>query len=289
MALNDKSVITAAVGYVFTAPLGTAAPTPAQIDTVDPAVFGAQVQTLRLTGTATSGTFTISDGAKASDPLPYNASAAQVQAAVEALSRVGAGNAVASGAGLTSGISVAIVGSLQGTALPPLVVDDTNLVGTSPKLAWTVTTAPNGWRSIGHTSREDMPEFGYDGGDTETKGTWQHAQLREVITKQAADFLKLNLHQFDAESFTLYFGANAASTPGVFGVSGDTAITERAFLVIIVDGQTRVGFYAPKASVRRDAAIKMPVDNFAALPVRATFLKHGANNLYQWISSDLFT
>lgn len=146
-----------------------------------------------------------------------------------------------------------------------------------------------GWRTIGHTSREEMPEFGFDGGETEVRGTWQNAALREVETEQIADYLTLFLHQFDTASFELYYGANASTTPGIFGVAGgQTQPVEKALLIIIVDGDLRLGFYAPKVSIRRDDAISLPNDEFAALPVRATFLKHGALNLYEWINEDLF-
>lgn len=286
MPINDKAVLTAAGGYVFVGAVGTAAPTPEELDAVDPALFGAQVQTLTLTGTADSGTFTLTLDAEETTALPYNATAAQIQAALEALESVGAGNAAATGT-LAAGVEIAFIGKLQGSAQTLLTADDTGLVGTTPALDVAITTSTNGWKNVGHTSRDEMPEFGFDGGDAEVRGTWQNAALREVVTEQAADYLTLFLHQFDRESFELYYGPDAAGTPGVFGVNGGVTTNERAFLVIIVDGQTRIGFYASKASVRRDDAISLPSDEFAALPIRATFLKLGANRLFDWISADL--
>jgi hypothetical protein len=150
-------------------------------------------------------------------------------------------------------------------------------------------TLPAGWTSVGHTSRGDLPEFGFDGGDTEVRGTWQNESLREIVTKPIADYLTLTLHQFDTESFELYFGKNASTTPGVFGVAGATPDpVEKALLVVIVDGDTKVGFYAPKSSVRRDDSISLSVDEFAGLPVRATFLKHNNANKFEWFAEGLF-
>lgn len=288
MPINDQAVITAAGGYVFVGPVGTAAPTPAELNSVDPVKFGAQEQTITLTGTADSGTFTLDLDGDVTAPIPYNATAAQIQAALEALPSVGAGNATASG-DLAAGVAVSFIGKLQGQAQTVLVADDANLVGTTPALDVVETREINGWLNIGHTSREDMPEFGFDGGDAEVRGTWQNAALREVITEQAADYLTLYLHQFDKQSFELYYGPNASATPGVFGVAGGSVTNERAFLVIIVDGDTRIGFYASKSSVRREDAIQLPSDEFASLPIRATFLKLGANNLFDWISEDLLS
>ncbi|AOE44638.1 major tail protein [Gordonia phage Strosahl] len=193
MSLNDNAVLTAAMGYVFTAPVGTAAPTPAQL-----------------------GTLNLED---------------------------------------TSG--------------------------------WTGNTA---WDSIGHTSRGEMPEFGFDGGDSEMKGSWQKKKLREITAEDPIDYLTLRLHQFDETAFNFYYGENASSTPGVFGVSTKgNKRAEKAFLVVIVDGDERVGFHVSKASVKRDDAIQLPTDDLASLPIRATFLDHvGSPLLFSWINEDLF-
>lgn len=289
MSQNDTAVLTAAVGYVFVASPGTARPTPAELKTLDPDTFGSQVQTVKITGAPTGGTFTLTSGT-ATSALPYNATPAQVQAALEALASVGSGNVVVTGTSISdaSGLDVTWIGALQGQT--KAITSSASLTGgTSPAVAVTVKSAVNGWAPIGHTSRGDMPEFGFDGGDTEVKGTWQNESLKEVVTKPIADFLTLFLHQFDTSTFELYYGADSSVDAGVFGVAnGSVAPVEKAFLVVIVDGNNKVGFYAPKASVRRDDAVSLPVDEFAALPVKATFLKYGAANKFEWINADTF-
>lgn len=287
MAQNDNAVITAAVGYVFVADPGTAAPTPAELASLDPETFGAQAHTITLSGDATSGTWTATVEGDTTSDIAYNATAATVQNALEALESVGAGNVLVTGTDISSDLVVKFIGALQGTEVT-MSVEDENLVGTTPVLSVSVTTPVTGWEPVGHTSRNDMPEFGFEGGDKEVRGTWQNAQLREVQTETPADYLTLFLHQFDTKSFSLYYGPNASETPGVFGISGEDNVNERAFLVIIVDGDEKVGFYAAKASVRRDDAIQMPVDDFASLPVRATFLKMPGRRLYDWINEVLF-
>lgn len=193
MALNDDAVLTAAIGYIYTAPVGTAAPTPAAVDT------------LNLNDTSTWGT----------------------------------------------GLTV--------------------------------------WGGTGHTSENDLPEFGLDGGDSTVRGTWQKKKLREVTTKDPIDFLTIHLQQFDEENLELYYGPNASVTPGVFGVAAAAGVhTERAVFVVIMDGAFRVGFHAHKASVKRDASIKLATDDFASLPVKATFLQHNTELLFSWINDDLF-
>jgi hypothetical protein len=146
------------------------------------------------------------------------------------------------------------------------------------------------WTNIGHTSREDLPEFGFDGGETETRGTWQNAALREVVTEATVDYVTFQLHQFDLTALSLYYGqANAvAALPGEFHVSNAaTAGSERSICMVIVDGDAKIGFYARKASIRREEAISLATDQFAALPLRATFLKDGVNEMFRWISEDM--
>jgi hypothetical protein len=220
--------------------------------------------------------------------LPFDSGAAEVQTALENIEGVGAGNVKVTGGGfLDDGFVVAFIKDLGEENVGVTVVS--KLEPASVTVSSDVATAPNGWTNIGHTSRDDLPEFGFDGGDTEVRGTWQNESLREVVTEPIADYLTLFLAEFDTESFELYYGRNASKTPGVFGVAGGTQVpVETALFIIIVDGDTKIGFYAPKASVRRDDSVQLAVDEFATLPVRATFLKYGSANKFEWVSEKLF-
>lgn len=40
--------------------------------------------------------------------------------------------------------------------------------------------------------------------------------------------------------------------------------------------------------MKRDDAIQLPVDDFASLPIRATFLDHPGFPLFKWVNEDLF-
>lgn len=287
MALNDNAVLTAAVGYVYVATNGTASPTPAQLLTIDPANYGGQVQNLKITGAPTGGTFTLTSGT-VTTALPYNATTAQVQAALEALVSVGVGQVAVSGTSISdaNGFNIVWTGSKAG-ATANITSTPTLTGGTTPLAPITQVSAATGWSSMGHTSRGDLPEFGYEGGDHEVKGTWQNESLREIVTKPIQDSVSLTLHQFDQATFELYFGTDSSAVTGVFGVAnGNVAPVEKAFLILVVDGANRVGFYAPRASVRRDKSIDLKVDDLAGLPVKATFLKYGTGNKFEWINAN---
>ncbi len=291
MAQKDDAVIVAAVGYLFTNTPGATSPTPSELADIDPLTFGAQVQEIKLTsGTATGGTYSVNGVGDTPVDVDWDATAAEVQAALESLDSIGVGNVTVTGTALSSGYLAKFIGTLQGVSLTALVLDDTDLTGTLPVLpaSATVSTAAS-WSTVGHTSRDDMPEFGFDGGDTKVTGTWQKKRLREIATGDpVADFVTVKLEQWDRNTLELYFGADSASTAGVFGVSGEFTPVEKALLMLIVDGDETIGFYAAKASWKRDDSINLPVDDLSSLPVKATFLNLGTHRLYDWISEDLF-
>lgn len=289
MAINDDAVVTAAVGYLFFAEPGTAAITPDELEALpDVELYGCKVVNVKVTGTPTSYTLLVKGNA--TSELPLASTPAVVQAAIEAIEGVGAGNVLVDGvnAGDTDGLTITFLGSLQGQDVA--VAEGTYVGGTTPDTAITTVTAVNGWTNYGHTSRDDMPEFGFDGGDTEVKGSWQKKALREVLSGDPiADSVTIKLEQWDNNTLELYFGEKDESSPdGVFGVSGDFNPIEKALQMIIVDGSVKLGFYAAKASIKRDDSVELPVDDFSTLPVKATFLKMTGRRLYDWINKKLF-
>lgn len=281
MAFNENAVLTAARGYIYTAPVGKAAPTPEQIADFDPDTFGAKVISLTPDVTPTGGTFTLTYGLETTEALPYDEPAGTIQDALNGLDGVAEGTFVVTGGPLS-----------EEPLLISLFVDGTLTVGASDledttEVLVDVETPANGWNSIGHTSRGTLPEFGNDGGDTEVKGSWQNESLREVETETLVEYVSMVAHQFDEDTMTLYYGKNAANDPGVFGVaSGSRVPVERAFLIVIVDGDVAIANHAHKVSIRRDEAMTFATDEFTEIPLRATFLKFGNKRLFDWISGD---
>jgi hypothetical protein len=292
MALHDNAVVTAALGYVYVGPVGTARPSPADLKTLNVLTFGSDTSyTLALTGAPTGGTFILKTGTgagKESAPIAWNATGDQIRAELEKLIDIGVGNVIGHGTlADPAGVTITYVGKLQTGSTVVLTATTTGLTGgTTPTV--TVTKVPlaagGAWRSVGHTSRDDLPAWGFDGGGTEVKGSWQNASLREVVTEQAADYCTMRLLQFDTDAMELYYGLNKSTTPGVFGVADGTSVpVEKSLFIVIVDGDHRVGFYSPKSSFRRDDSIELAVDEFATFPIRATFMSSGSPIKYEWI------
>lgn len=289
MALDDDALFTAAKGYIYVGDVGTAAPSAADVSAFDVATYGLEQQTITITGTPTGGTFTLTWNSQTTSGIAYNATAATVQTALEALSNIESGDVTVTG-GPGPGTPYVVTFHQVGNPAQFTASAVSLTGGTSPAVTPTTSTAFSGWEQLGHTSRDDLPEFGFDGGDAETRGTWQNDALKEVITEALVDFVTFNLHQFDETGLSLYYGQDnsGSAAAGEFRVdSAPTAATERSLLMVIVDGDATIAFYARKASIRRGDAIGLEVDGFAVLPLRATFLKDGTNELFRWISEDI--
>lgn len=102
-----------------------------------------EVQTVTVTGTPTGGTFTLTYSGQTTAAIAYNANAAAVDAALEALSNIDAGEVtVTGGPGPGTPWVVTFTGDLQGTNVAEMTADDALLTGgTTPAVAVTTTTA----------------------------------------------------------------------------------------------------------------------------------------------------
>lgn len=102
-----------------------------------------ELQTITITGSPTGGTVTVTFGGQTTAAIPYNANAAQVQAALEALSTIGGGNVnVTGGPGPGTPFRVEFVNTLGGANQAAMTTTDSFTGGSSPASA--VATVTNG-------------------------------------------------------------------------------------------------------------------------------------------------
>lgn len=102
----------------------------------------AEIQTLTESGTISGGTFTITFNGQTTDAIAYNATAAQVQAALEALSNIVPGDVLVGGGPVSdTPLSLTFYGNLSGN-VAQVTVGTTNLTGSTPGI--TVATGTGG-------------------------------------------------------------------------------------------------------------------------------------------------
>lgn len=95
-----------------------------------------EIQQLTITGSPTGGTFTISFDGQTTAAIAYNASAADVQAALEALSNIGTGNVNCTGGALPgTAVDIEFVRDLGGASQVLMTTTDSLTGGTSPSSA----------------------------------------------------------------------------------------------------------------------------------------------------------
>lgn len=102
-----------------------------------------EVQTITITGTPTGGTFTLTYDGQTTGTIAYNADAATVDAALEALSNIGAGDVTCAGGALPgTPVTVTFTGALAKTNVSLMTASGAGLTGgTTPAVAVTTTTA----------------------------------------------------------------------------------------------------------------------------------------------------
>src|SRR4051794_18381117 len=138
-------------------------------------------QTVRVTN-ATAGTFTLTFNGQTTDALPYNATAAQVDTALEALSNVGANNIQTSGGPVNTGnVNVFFRRTLQQSDQPQITATGT-LTGTGATVA-TTTAQAGGWfqRPTGDDRRSTL-------NTNDLRGKLLRIHVKDTVT--AGDFNK---------------------------------------------------------------------------------------------------
>lgn len=101
-----------------------------------------EVQSVAITGAPTGGTFALAFKGQVTAPIAYNAAAADVQTALQALPAIGAGGVACAGGPLPgSSVSCTFSGPLAATNVPTITAGGGGLTGgTSPAVAIAVTT-----------------------------------------------------------------------------------------------------------------------------------------------------
>lgn len=100
------------------------------------------VQQVSITGSPTGGTFTLTYSAQTTAAIAYNATAAAVQTALQALSSIGSGNVSCTGGPLPgSAVNATFIGTLGLQSLSTMTHTDSFTGGSTPAAAVSTTTA----------------------------------------------------------------------------------------------------------------------------------------------------
>lgn len=101
-----------------------------------------EVQTVSITGAPTGGTFTLTFNAQTTAAIAFDATAAAVRSALEALSTIGSGNVTSSGGPLPgTAVTVTFVGALARQDVAQMTATSALTGGVSPAVSVATTAA----------------------------------------------------------------------------------------------------------------------------------------------------
>lgn len=109
-------------------------------------------------------------------------------------------------------------------------------------------TAPAGWENLGHTSRENVVNFGKSGGEPTALSTMLATAVRTIYSDEAWT-LNVPALQYDEDVLDLAFNGQF-DTDGGYIVPGANNGVERALVLFLQDGTGKLGFWIPSNSLK---------------------------------------
>ncbi len=150
-------------------------------------------------------------------------------------------------------------------------VDATPPLSASALTTLSDTVVPSGggnWVCLGHSSRENLPAYSKDGGDTNSFDSWWQTGI-DSTTDPMSYSLTLNQLQSDAVTLGLAFGGGTINNTAGFYDIGDITNVACSLLILMVGGTKRRAFYHPNASVSIGDLPELATDSYLEIQLQA--------------------
>lgn len=270
MAINPD-VVLAGIGaagssgaeLAWFAPTGTTAPTDTATGLT---AIADEVQTVTISGTPTGGTFTLTYAGQTTTAIAYNANAAAVQAALVALSNIGANDVrVTGGPGPGTAFVVTFHGALGNTDVALMTASAASLTGGTSPAVTPVQTTPGvtGWFSGGLVTEDGLSKD-LSNSSNDIKAYGLSSPVRKIVTSEEVSF-KVVFLETNTTSLSIYnrlplIGSTAImpDTGGAFSITEGTFRSQRyAAAFEVTDGVNRQRIYAPSVEVTEKESYKV--------------------------------
>ena len=132
-----------------------------------------------------------------------------------------------------------------------------------------VSKVPAGWDILANTSRENLPKFDIDAGDTTTLGSWGNSVIRNVY---GTSKITLETHPMQMDKASVARVTNGWVDPALNGAvlpSGSWAFGT-AIVVAIVDNGFASGYYIPATDTTLTGLPELATDAFSELTLTST-------------------
>lgn len=216
-------------GSVFIAPYSATG-----ITTLSAGDQANEVQTVTITGTPTGGSFTLTYAGQTTAGIAYNANAAAVQSALEALSNLVPGDVtVGGGPGPGTPFTVTFGGSLAASDVAQMTGSGASLTGgTSPAVGVSTTTPgvgvdldvlPDGWQDLGWITSDGVTY----GRTTEVSDVTSFGSVQPTRSDVTQDTITMSVVAQETSLLTLglYTGADTGALTATAG-TGEFSISK---------------------------------------------------------------
>lgn len=126
-----------------------------------------------------------------------------------------------------------------------------------------------GWTCMGHTSRDNAVALTKEGGETTVRGSWWDDALRST-TSPVVLGSTINSLQVDKETLDVAFPGGRVIGGGY--AVGSVGTIEKAVYILMVDGSSRAGIYAPRQALTLGDAPSIDVENFFEIQIGGPWL-----------------
>lgn len=262
--MAEESIVIAAKA-VYRAVMGSGLPTVGS--SMSWGLGIAEVQTLDTAGTPTGGTFKLTYRgvpgtvvAEETSALTFDEAAADVDAALEALTSIGAADVVCAGGALPTDITITFATLLADKSILPIKPTTVALTGGADSAVTIVRTTPG---SAGWTEIEDVTDAGieivmeYSGKDVRQLGRIEPHE--EKLLTYGAKSIKFQT--YDSTEATLALALPDSDTSGAYMTGG----AARSYIAIAVHTDNCV-WYFPRVSAVGNATLTYDNENFTEAP-----------------------
>lgn len=238
---------------------GALAETDVDLMTADASnLVGTNEQQIISLGTVTGGTFTLTYSGQTTGNIAYNADAATVEAALEGLSNIGAGEATTTGSA-GGPWTVAFSGALGGTDVDPITVDGTNLTG---KLSVSITETTDGV-SGGENEKHIAYAVGSSGVDGEFTITGDNSVSSGTFTiglsVGGSTVMTTASIAYDATLTDIQDAIDTAASSSIYYEPGEIVIFGEAAGTTLVDGATLT--IKIRCSINKEGTVSPSITN----------------------------
>ena len=235
---------------VFVAPMSASAPASLTQGTNE-------VQTVTITGSPTGGTFTLTYSGQTTTGITYNAAAAAVQSALEALTNLAPGDVIVTGGpGPGTPYTATFGGTLAVTDVAQMTASGAALTGgTTPTVTVTTTTAgnydlvvlPAGYDSLGWHTKDDGLTWSRDVESADVTSHGANEPTRRDVVSDISG-LQMNAQETKLRTLELYENVDLstvtpAATTGEIAWNRATSPASRYYRLLAV-GQDGAGMDA---------------------------------------------